>query len=212
MHIDLNYPGIEIKVEFIVLREYLEQMETSIQIVCGNYIKKEEANYRESEYNEYSYIYQVAKYDLPRIIRMPYIVTIYTLFENSVTQLLKYAQNRENKQLELKDINAKDLPQKCNKYMKHVLNYNFHLDDNFLNEINILNRVRNCIAHTNGSIEALTAENAKFLEQIAKQKNGISITSNQLDVSHTFILEFLQIIEEAVKNLMRYIEYRYELK
>lgn len=57
LNTDINYPGIEIKVELILMREYLSQMETGIQAICSNYIKEEEQKHEDEEYCEYRYIY-----------------------------------------------------------------------------------------------------------------------------------------------------------
>ncbi|MCO7226626.1 hypothetical protein [Pleionea sp. CnH1-48] len=127
---DANYPGIQIKVELSVIQKYLSLIETGVSSVCNKYLREEESKIDGLEYSEFSHIYQIAEDEIPRLIRTPYIVTIYTLFENSVTQLLNYAQERECKSLGLKDINGKSLQSKFNKYMAHIVLYEFEFNNN----------------------------------------------------------------------------------
>ena len=212
LNTDLNYPGIEIKVELIVMREYLTQMEAGIRAVCDGYIKEEEKNHSGAEYYEYQHIYQIAEDEIPRIIRMPFLITIYTLFENSITQLLNYAQEKENKALGLRDINGKTLSSKFSKYMVHVVNYDFQFNNAILERISIINKVRNCIAHANGNIDALSNDKIKALREIGKKNIGIYTSSNQLDISNEFLQESMCVVAEAIEGLMLFMESRYGFK
>ena len=121
LKMDMDYPGIEIKVELIVLQEYLDQMEAGISAVCDRYIEAELKKYEGRNYEEYQHVYVIAEDEMPRMIRLPFVVTIFTLFENSVSLLLSYAQRKEDKGLSLKDINTKSLMSGFNKYLEPQL-------------------------------------------------------------------------------------------
>lgn len=206
---DLSYPGIEIKVELIVLSEYLSQMEAGISSVCEKYIEKEMSEYQGCEYAEYQHIYTIAEDEMPRIIRMPFVVTIYTLFENSASSLLAYAQKKEEKELSLKDINGKSLISTFNKYMKHVLEYDFQFDNRVADNISKLNKIRNCIAHTNGSISSMSESKIKELQQVSSKTVGIDVGQRNLDISEEFLIYSMDFVCEAVGDLMKYMESKY---
>ena len=92
---DVNYPGINIKVELTVINEYLERMALGVKAICDEYIKDERKKNSGLEYYEYQYIYRIAEDEIPKMIRMPFLLTINTLFENSLIQLLNFAQKKK---------------------------------------------------------------------------------------------------------------------
>lgn len=206
----MAYPGIEIKVELIVLSEYLSQMETGIKAACDSYLKAEEEKITDEEFHEYKHIYDIAEDEIPRIIRLPIIVSIYTLYENSVMKLLDFAQEKEGKCLGLKDINGKSITSKFNKYMTHVLNYDFEFDNECMQNISIINKIRNNIAHTNGNIDSISKDKLNEIKKVEKMKAGVSISGNQLDISYDFINFSFLALSTAIKDLMAYMETRYD--
>ena len=208
--VDMGYPGIEIKVELIVLSEYLSQMETGIKATCDSYLKAEEAKITDEEFHEYKHIYDIAEDEIPRIIRLPIIVSIYTLYENSVIKLLNFAQEKEGKHLNLKDINGKSITSKFNKYMAHVLNYDFEFDNECMQNISIINKIRNNIAHTNGNMDSISKDKVNEIKLVEKMKTGVTISGNQLDVSYDFINFSMLSSSTAINKLMAYMETKYD--
>ena len=212
LNIDMGYPGIEIKVELIVMQEYLSQLEVGIKAVCESYLEAEIKKYEYAEYYEYQHIYDMAEIEIPRLIRLPLVISIYTLFENSITQLLSYAQSKELKGLSLKDINGKSPISTFNKYMMHVLEYNFQISNTASTELSYINKVRNCIAHANGNLTAMPDDKVKVLK--ALKIDGLEINSNsqQIDVSYKFLKNSMGCVEKTVRELMDFMENRYDFK
>ncbi|GGN37559.1 MULTISPECIES: hypothetical protein [Marinomonas] len=206
---DLRYPGTEIKVELIVLRAYLSQMEKGVNSVCENYIMEEEKTFKDAEYYEYQHVYTIAEDELPRIIRMPFVVSIYALFENSVERLLDYAKIKENKELSLKDINGRSPLSKQNKYMKHVLGYDYQFSSTIMNKINNISKVRNYVAHANGNISNISKEKIKDLEKIADEVVGLTVDPKFIDISYDYLIHSMETIESSLKDLMNYMESKY---
>lgn len=205
MNMDISYPGINIKVELAVLSEYLNGMEKGISAVCDAYISKEEEKNKGIPHYEFSYIYEVAEYEIPRVIKLPYLVTLYTLFESSVFSLLKYAQEKENKKIGVKDIRGETLISSYNKYMLHILNYEFSFNQETMLRMSELNKLRNCVAHSNGN---LYYENAE-IKKILSKNPEIKELNGQLDISYVFLLDTFAFISHSIKGLMAYMEQRY---
>ena len=206
---DIRYPGIEIKVELIVLQAYLSQIENGVKSVCESYISEEKKKYPKSEYHEYQHIYHIAEDEMPRIIRIPFIVTIYAIFENSVARLLDYAKMKEEKDLSLKDINGKSPISTQNKYMKHVLDYEYQFSNKIMEEIGQINTVRNYIAHCNGNIGSLSEDKIKKLKNISGKVIGLSIESDVIDISYQYLESSMRTVESSLRELMSYMESRY---
>ena len=205
MNMDMSYPGISIKVELTVLAEYLDGMEQVISAVCDSYILKEEEKNKGLPHYEFSYIYEVANYEIPRVIKLPYIVTLYSLFESSTLSLLKYAQEKEGKEISVKDIRGKTLISSYNKYMQHILNYEFCFNQKTMSGFSELNKLRNCVAHSNGNLDPKNTELKKLLSSNSK----ISELNGQLDVTYDYLQDAFGFIAEAIRELMKYMELRY---
>jgi hypothetical protein len=212
LDMDLSYPGIEIKVELIVMREYLGQLEVGIKSICDAYLDAEIKKYEGVEYYEYQHIYIIAEEEIPRLIRLPLVVSIYTLFENSMTQLLSYAQSKEAKGLSLKDINGRSPASTFNKYMEHVLGFDFKISNRSMDELSKINKIRNCIAHANGNLSAMSEGNAKAIRALKVTGLIIESSSLQLDVSYEFLKNSLVYVENVVRELMDFMENRYGFK
>lgn len=206
---DFRYPGIEIKVELIVLQAYLSQIENGVKSVCESYISAEMKKYSDSDFHEYQHVYQIAEDEMPRIIRIPFIVTIYAIFENSVARLLDYAKMKEEKELSLKDINGKSPISTQNKYMKHVLGYEYQFSNKIMRDIGQINTVRNYIAHCNGNIGSLSEDKIKKLKSISGKVVGLSIEPDVIDISYQYLESSMHTIESSLRELMSYMESRY---
>ncbi|WP_332737126.1 hypothetical protein [Flavihumibacter sp.] len=137
------------------------------------------------------------------------MVSIYTIFENSITQLLSYAQGKEQKGLSIKDINDCSLTAKFNKYMKHVLEFDFQIPEHSIKDISTLSKVRNCIAHANGNLPAMSKEKIDELKTLERSGVGIELTSMHIDVSYDFLNKCMAAVEKIVRELMDYLEARY---
>lgn len=209
---DMSYPGIEIKVELFVMREYLSQLEVGIKSICDAYLEAEIKKYESAEYYEYQHVYSIAENEIPKLIRFPLVVSIYTLFENSMTQLLSYAQSKESKVLSLKDINGSTPAATFNKYIEHVLEFDFKISNRNMDELSKINKIRNCIAHANGSLSAMSTDKAKAIRALKIEGLMIESTSTQLDVSYEFLNNSLGHVERVVHELMDFMENRYGFK
>jgi hypothetical protein len=210
LDIDIQFPSIDIRVELIVLRAYLSQMEHGIKSVSNNYIQSEMNNFKDSEYIEYQHIYQIAEEEMPRIIRMPFIVTICALFDNSISRLLDYAKSKENQGLSLKDINSRSTIETYNKYMQHVLKYEYQFDNSTIKRINQINIVRNYSAHCNGNLDLLSKEKINELQKISNYTEGLEINDNTIDISYDYLNEALQTVESALNELIDYMITKYK--
>ncbi len=210
--IDFAYPGIEIKVEFIVLDEYLSQMSSSIHSICQGYLDQEIKKHEGEDYYEYQHIFSVAEEELPRIVLLPIIVSIYALFESSMARLMAYAQKKEGKGLSIKDVNGKSPAATYNKYMKHVLGYEFQILNTDMETLSAISKIRNCVAHTNGIMAAMSDEKANELHKINMAGFSIDRISEQISLTNDFNIAALKAVQGVVQNLMSYMETRYEFK
>ncbi len=206
---DINYPGIGIKPEITIVREYLALVEKNAERMSKAYIKKEEQKNKQFPSEEYQYIYLIGEEEIPRIIRNPAFVSIYSLLESSIYQLLNYAQGKENKNLKFKDIGRGSLLVRANKYMENVLNYEFTYSAKQLGELADIYKVRNFIVHSNAVLDTMSQDLDKTLTKLNEKGFFTSTYIGQACVSNTFLMESFEFVETALKPLMAYMEKKY---
>ncbi len=209
LNLDVRYPGISIKVELIAIREYLKQLDSGVDRICDNYLVKELEKYDGAAYYEYQHVYTIAENEIPRLIRIPFSISIYSLFESSVTSLLSYAKDKEGKILSLKDIAGNSLHSRFNKYMQHVLAYSFKFDEKMMQQLSRVYKIRNVAAHANGSVAEMESKARKDFEEMLTPIPGVRVDNYDLQVSSEYLVYALDVVENALRSLMGYMETRY---
>jgi hypothetical protein len=208
-YIDFSFPGIEIKVESLVLKEYITMVESGVNSICKEYMDAELGKYKGEHYSEYQHIYAIAEDELPRIIRNPIVLSIYALFESSINRLCKYCQDKEKKSLSLKDMKGKSLPSRANKYFEQVLLYDYNFTASDIEAISSIVAVRNCIAHTNSDINQLDQRRKNNINMIINKQEGLSAFNNQLCVSDQYLQSVFGLVDNLLRKLMGFIENKY---
>jgi len=117
------------------------------------------------------------------------IIAIYSLLEDTMNDLCRFLQRRQNHSLELTDLDGRGI-YRAKLYLEKVCHLEFPSDGHEWKEIEKLNAIRNCLAHTNGKVKTRKVEN------IVNNTNGLSINEGY---------PRLIIDEEYIKNVIEYI-------
>ncbi len=206
---DLSYPGIGIKPELSIMREYLALMESNIKKVADEYIENEESKHAGVSRDEYQYCYLIAEEEIPRVIRNPSFVAIYSLLESSISQLLKYAQEKEGKTLRFKDLCKGSLLSRANKYMESILGYEFQYSSKQLETLANIYKIRNFIVHENADLDGMSNDMDKALMEFDKKGYVSSTYIGRAGCSSKFLTEVYEFVESSLSELMGYMESRY---
>jgi len=209
LNMDLAYPGIGIKPELSIVRAYLGLMESNIKKVADEYIEREEKKYVDSHPDEYQYCYLIAEEEIPRIIRNPSFVAIYSLLESSIVQLLKYAQEKEGKTLKFKDLCRGSLLSRANKYMESILNYDFKYSIKQLEMLANIYKIRNFIVHENADLDGMSNDMDRTLMKFDEKGYVSSTYIGRAGMSSEFLTEVYEFVESVLSELMSYMEKRY---
>lgn len=211
LNVDMQYPGIDIKVELRILKDYLAHLEAGVNEIGEQYILNERSNFQGCEYHEYRHIYDIAEEEFPRLIKLPFLMAIHTAFESSIVRLLNYTKDKESAGLALKDLDGRQSNlRRFNKYLKHVVKYDFQFEKKFEHEFANLSKIRNCVAHANGVIEALSDEHRDGIRKLINEKIGVSQSSGGMDVSYEFLRKSINSVAGAVEGLMQFMELHYK--
>lgn len=214
LNFDLDFPGVDIAYEMSLMKEYLSHMEAGIENSKAQYIAREEATYADSEYYERSHIYFVAEYGLARFVRQPFVVSIYSLYESAFNRLMEYAQKKEGRKLSHKDISnsSNSYASKVNKYVEHVLNFEYKLTSQEMGRLKVLAEIRNLIAHGNGGISSLPKEKIDMLRELEGKKIGVAVEFSELRIEHVFLVENFELVTKVLQRLINYMTKRYDNK
>jgi hypothetical protein len=107
-----------------------------------------------------------------RQMRYSVLVTIYTILEMALNDLCNQLRRINELAVELDDLTGAGID-RAKRYLKKVCQIDFPDQSREWNEINKLNKIRNCIVHTQGNI--LEAKNTEELKNIVTNTKGLSI-------------------------------------
>jgi hypothetical protein len=100
----------------------------------------------------------------------------------------------------------KSLTSKYNKYLKYILEYDFQFSNIFMQEINEITKIRNCIAHANGNLETLSDSKRNEIEKIASAGRGVSVNQDKLDITFDYLNLITNIVFKEIERLMTFVE------
>ncbi|TNZ66197.1 hypothetical protein CGK42_23745, partial [Vibrio parahaemolyticus] len=99
----------------------------------------------------YHYEFESKETDLTTALRYSILVHTYGIFENIVNQLCVVHKEEKNLSLSLSDLRHEGI-QRAKVYIKKVSNSNFNEASREWSEIVKINKIRNIIAHNDGSL------------------------------------------------------------
>lgn len=207
LNMSFKYPGIEIYAEMELLKIYLSHLKVGIEEIRQQYIFSEFSGLSSNEESYKSQVIEISEKELPRIVKLPYVISIYTIYENSINQIINYLSEAEKKGIRLSDLEGqKSITAKYNKYLKYILEYEFQFSNRFMQEISEITKIRNCIAHANGNIEALSDSKRNEIEKIVSAGRGVSINHFKIDVTFEYLNLITNIIFTEIERFMTYVE------
>ena len=194
--------------ELATLEEHLEMIER--QIASGeseaqsNFYTQVEALEPEDEgewqllRNERDYHVEVV---LPRVFRNPFLVSLFSVYETSVTEVARLLQKRQQKGIALDDIRGRFLD-RAKKYYREILQFELSKDNERWKHIVMLSQLRNIVAHTNGRLDV--GKGREKILQIA----GVGDKQDFMVVNESVLREKFCVVKTELEDLMaRYKEW-----
>ena len=134
---------------------------------------------------------------LPRVLRIPFIVTLFTVYEAAVTEIAGLAQKETGLQISIDDLKG-GLLDRAKKYYCSVLELQLSKGTQHWQRIKLLFDLRNSIVHTNGRLDLV---NSKRKEKILKD-DGVRECWGCIVVDANFLRESFAIVKEELEELM----------
>ena len=209
MKIELDFRLLEASMELSTLDQHLALIEAQIERGQKEARSTMEAKTRELEPNdeaEWTFIVQEYHYQvdfvLPRALRNPFLVSLFAVYESTVTEIAKIMQKKKGVGISIEDLKGGFL-KRSKKYYEHVLQFQLFLSNDSWQRLMLLSDLRNTIAHTNGRLDIART---KTRERILKS-GGAREELGFLVVEGTFLKETFAFVKDDLESLVgRYKE------
>ncbi|HEY3487401.1 MAG TPA: hypothetical protein VGL10_04995 [Gammaproteobacteria bacterium] len=215
--IDLSYPGISFGYESWALDVYLNILEDHLSFAQEQYriraerelnLEGESLGPEEMDINR-RLIDVAVETHIPRFFRNGALVQIWGLFESFVTDIARYSGNREKARLSLRDIQANNFRQRTEKYFAGVLRINLPWSAEEWKELQLLQELRNFIAHSNGRVTDLAPDKRKEIHKLVSKLPGVEIEES-LMVSADYIKRAAALVFHMLGELNKLVSTRYD--
>ena len=187
MKIKLDFRLLEVSMELSTLEKHLELIEAQIERGQKEAWSNRKAKTMELEPDdeaEWSFIVQEYDYQvgfvLPRVLRNPFLVSLFAVYESAVTEIAKAIQRKKGVGISIDDLKG-DFLQRSKNYYEHVLQFQLALSNDSWQRLMLLSDLRNAIAHTNGRLDMISSRTRQRILKIEGAKEELGCLVVQLD-------------------------------
>ncbi len=209
--INVDFRLLDVSLELDALEEYLKTMEKQIdyiarskKIILDDDIRKQNLTPDDPEWDfkqqDYDYI---VKFLLPRFFRGPFLVSLYAVYEASVTEIARLIQKSQGHAISINDLRGNDFLDRAKKYYKHILDFDLCTDKSSWQQIKMLSEIRNAIAHTNGRIEMLRGPAKEKLLNWEKKRIGINTQLGYIVINRAFVQKTFSQVQLSLEDLVQ---------
>ena len=150
-------------------------------------------------HDEYHYLVEVT---YPRILRNPFLVSLFSLYESAVRQIAE--RIREEEGLDQRMRKDGNFLRNARRYYEEILDFKLSKSCKHWRRLLLLSDLRNALAHTNGNVETIRPER---LEHLLKQP-GIHEEGGFIVVSKVFTEQTVKLVGEDLADLLERREAR----
>lgn len=215
----VDFRLLDASLEMKVLEAHLNLVEEQIQIERKSAktkldaeIKKLSVSLQESEPGdqdgwlgeiqlaEDEYRYHVG-FVLPRALRSPFLVSLYSVYESTVTEIANLMQRKVGQKISLDDLRGNFLD-RAKKYYEHILQFPLSQDKRAWERLVILSCLRNAVAHANGRLDMVDASTKRRIHKWKGQQIGVQNNRGYIVVSGAFLRGTFTLITSDLKDLV----------
>ena len=150
---------------------------------------------------ELAHINEAAERHIPNYARMSVILFLSGIFEFTVTDIVAYVTQRERVALKFRDIRGKSLTEGIKKYFEYVLIIEFPWSEEEIYNLEILNAMRDAIAHRNGQFMDATPERIKSISDAVQHTPSAEFVGGRLIVSEEYVSLSANLVFSILESL-----------
>ena len=132
----------------------------------------------------------------PRILRNPFLVSLFSLYESAVRQIAE--RIREEEGVEEPMSRSGGFLKNARRYYEEILDFKLSKSCKHWRRLVLLSHLRNALAHTNGNIETIHPDR---LTHLLKQP-GIHEEGGFIVVSKVFTEQTVKLVREDLADLL----------
>ncbi len=207
MSFKIDFRFVEIEYELSALQEYIRTLDSQLPILEKR--EREELEKRIHEQNldeadasmEYDQHHDLIKRVVPRFFRGPLLVTLWAIYESGVQEVASHIQNKQSWALASRDIRGDNKLAQFKKYYEYILKFPLITSDPARERIEMLQVLRNALAHGNGRKDAV--KDWEKIEKWSQTNKGIIADHDYLMFTGAFVQETFTIVSDSLRDLIQ---------
>ena len=207
MSFKIDFRFVEIEYELSALQEYIRTLDSQLPILEKR--EREELEKRIHEQNldeadasmEYDQHHDLIKRVVPRFFRGPVLVTLWAIYESGVQEVASHIQNKQSWALASRDIRGDNKLAQFKKYYEYILKFPLITSDPARERIEMLQVLRNALAHGNGRKDAV--KDWEKIEKWSQTNKGIIADHDYLMFTGAFVQETFTIVSDSLRDLIQ---------
>lgn len=199
----------EVSVDIDTLEEHLDLIEANLEgsiKLAELQLKSEIQGVTPHDEDKWDIPHQLHDYKveitLPRILRNPFLVSLFAVYESTVTEIADFIREEKGLKLRLGDIRRSGFLDQAQLYYKHILQFELSTDNERWKRLKILSVLRNAIAHTNGRWDAIKEKDRCRL----MRQEGVKEDLGFVVVSECFLRETVRVVKDDLQDLLARFE------
>lgn len=213
INVDLRF--LDSEYPLTALGYLIEKVDQQMPSIIQQEVRRIEENYRDETKNDLekaSDIFMLDTFvdeDFPRFFYGSMLVTLYGIYEAATTDAMQHIQGQKGHSKDIRDVPGANYLSKVKKYFSTELGLVFEKES--WNRLEMLRILRNALTHANGRLEFLKRRIRCRIENMAKQKIGVSISSGNIIISKDFLMESHVSVSKSVRALVAIVKEAYPL-
>jgi len=214
--IETNQRLNEILFQLGALRDHLQLVEKQIahkKIIekrrLDKLIRNRGLSIEDSEVRDASDYYNfMMGFHLPLFLRNTFLVSLYAVYESTVTDVADMMKERQSQSLSMSDLRG-NLLEKALKYYNHILKFDLYVNEIDWNRIKMLLELRNAVAHSNSRIDMIKDNKKNKISAWESQKIGLSFRNGYIIIEEQLAESLFASVRSTLINLrVRYQKWK----
>lgn len=137
---------------------------------------------------------------LPRTLRNPFLVSLFAVYESTVTEIARLIQEKQKRRISIDDLNGNFL-QRSKKYYRDVVEFRLSMSNQSWQRVTMISDLRNAIAHSNGRLEMMKKSTRNKMDKLLKL-SAVRKEFGFVVVEEAFLKETFAVVKDDLTDLV----------
>jgi len=140
---------------------------------------------------------------LPRLLRAPFLLSLWSVFESGINDIAKYIQQKKGCAKSPRDVRGENTLDGFQKYFDQDLRFPLFINDSAKDDLTNLLMLRNAFAHAGGQIDQVKLKDRPKIKRWAKTDKSIAIDGDWLVPSSSYVSGIYSTVDYLLRDLMQ---------